>query len=267
MLIGIGIGIGFGGISVDLAAPVQAALSGTPGFALDPSDTATMWTDNAKTIQVAATNDAVAVMETKFGDTAREAIQASSTPRPRWNGSGAADYVTDDYLELNVSAGDLLNNKPSVFWSGRFVVDTLAQRADLCYVSGNSGTSARFLVRATTTGAVELQARPTDGGTLTTLTSAAGEIVTGQTYVITADVDFAGTRAMRVFKNGVSIASGTLTPAASNTSATNSVSFWLGRRDGLEYIDGRMGRMVFADKLMTAPEIAAIEAWVGQGAF
>ncbi len=251
--------------AADLSGPVIAALLGTPGFALDPSDTAAMWTDVGRTVNVAAVNDAIQIIDAKWDFVPTDAIQTTSGSRPRWNGGNAADYDgTDDHLV--VRADTFMNNKPAVFFCGRVITDALGTMQPIAGISSALGTTPRFRLILTTTGRLDLNVRNLDAGTSTSINTASNTIVAGAAAVVTAYCDFAGTRAVKIRANGVEVGSGTLVQAAGNTQASNNSRFWLGRNiSAVEYFNGRMGRMVFADKVMTAPEIASIEAWVGQG--
>lgn len=251
--------------AVDLSGPVIAALSGTPGFALDPSDTSRMWTDVGRTVNVAAINDAIQIIDAKWGNGGIDAIQSTPNLRPLWSGTNAAEYDNiNDYLE--VRAASFLNNKPAVFFCGRLKSDALGAMQPIAGISSVSGTLPRFRLILTTTGRLDLQVRNLDAGVATVISTASSTIVGGEDCVVTAHCDYAGTRSTKVRKNGAEVGSATLTQPAGNTQATNSTAFWLGRNiSALEYFNGKLGRMVFADKVMTGQQILDIEAWVGQG--
>jgi hypothetical protein len=224
-----------------------------------------MWQETGKTTPVTANGQSVGAITSKWGTGAFDGL-ASTALRPIRTGGNALDFDgTDDYFE--VTPLTLLNNKPAGFACARVLADDLAIERHIVGISALSGSQARLGLSILTTGEVEFVCRTINASTSSTFLSAAGTIVAGQAYVITAQVDYAGTRAANVWVNGVSVISGTLTQAASNTSATNSARFWIAADivSG-DRFNGRMGRMVFADKLMTTGQRASIEGWVGEGA-
>jgi hypothetical protein len=249
------------------APTVEDILSGSGGFALDLSDTSLMWQDSAKAALVTTGGQSIGAVDSKWGASSYT-FTAGSARRPIWNGSNAGDFDgTDDRFDGTASALAFTNNKPAFFGCVRFYLDSFAAAFGVYGFAGSALSSSRVVLICNADGSLNAQLRNVDGGTLTSLTSATGVIVAAQDYIVTMDVDYAGTRAIRVFVNGTQVISGTLTQTAGNTSATDSNAVMIGRRLNIaEQINGKMGRMVFADKLFTSDEIATIEAWVGEGA-
>jgi hypothetical protein len=183
-----------------------------------------------------------------------------------WNGVNAGDHDgSDDRYDATGSALGLLNNKPAVFACVRFYLDSLSAQCAPFAIGGGT-TASRAVIFINADGSINVQLRNVNGGTLTSITSATGLVTTGTDYILTMDCDYAGTRAVRVFLNGAQVISGSLVQTAGNTSATDSDNFYIGRGLASGPVNGRIARMVFADKLMTAGERSAIEAWVGEGA-
>jgi hypothetical protein len=261
------LGFNEGGLGVTME-PVEAALVGTGGFALDFSDTSRMWTTSTKTTLVAAASDPIGAIRSKWGAAEYDVVQGSTGIRPTWNGSVAGDFVPATTQQLSaIAAAALLNNKPAGFACARVIFDSLAAVQPIICISTTTSSSRRFHLVANADGSLTLTIRRVDGGSQTLVSSAAGVVTTATPYTITMTCDYAGTRAISVRINGAAVISTTLVEAAGNTSATASGAFLIGKAIGtLDYLDGRISRMVFADKVFTLDEIAIIEAWVGQGA-
>jgi hypothetical protein len=252
----------------DFAAETEAALSGSGGFALDFSDTSRMWTTATKTTLVSAPSEPIGAIQSQWGAAEFDITQGSAGSRPTWNGSIAADFVPGSTQHLTaIAAAALLQNKPAGFACARVIFDSIAANNPVFALSTNSSASRRFHLFVTTAGALTLTIRRVDGGSQTLVSSADGAIATGLPYTITMTCDYNVTQAISVTVNGVEVISTTLVETAGLVSNTASAAFWVGRAIGaLDYIDGRISRMVFADKLMTAGEIASIESWVAEGA-
>lgn len=248
---------------------IQAYLAKTRGFAFDFTDITRMWTVSTRTALLSTTSDPVGAIQNKWsGGVTSQALQATAGSRPVWNGSNALDFSGTQHLTLEGNFASFLNARPACFFSARILVDSLSAQRPIIAISSGTGTTARFTLIVKTNGALELTCRNSDTGTVTVLTTAAGEIVAGTAYVITAYADFAGTRDVVIRKNGSVIGSTTLVQSAANTQASNSNRFWIGRNNvtTTEYFDGRMGQFMFiSDAIPNSTNLGLIEAKVGEG--
>jgi hypothetical protein len=247
----------------DPAAAVEALLSGTAGFAFDPSDETTLFQDTAATVPVTAVSDPVARVNTFWGASAQSFQQPTAGSRPAWDGTGVAYDGADD-LFSGFTNTSLLNNVPGAFYCERFSTPSFPTTRNLIGFSTTSLTNPRFLLFVETTGAVSLSARRLDADATTTVTSSAGVITADVAYVISAEVDYAGTGLSRIWVNGTLVASGAIAGVAGNTSATASARFRKGSAiSGAAVYAGWTRRGLAAPFVMSDANRAAIEAWAG----
>ena len=176
-----------------LSEQVEALLAGTTGFALDPSDTATMWQDTGTATPVTATSDPVGHIRSKWGTTTYDFIQATGASRPAWDGgSGLSFDGIDDHLEITSTA--MLQDKPAVFVSTRSRF-TAVNSYDL-HISTPTAANHRLSSSSDGTGVWAVGSRILDATGTTFVSAAAGTLVAGNTYTLSRQVDYAGTRAV-----------------------------------------------------------------------
>jgi hypothetical protein len=265
MRLGLGLGLSqSGGAGVDPGIAVQTRLSGTAGFAFDPI-AANLFQDTAGATPVVNAADPVGRMNYQWGIAPPNWQQATGGSRPAWDGTGMAYDGVASWMATFSNLG-LLNNVSAFFACERVQVSSLAVANTFVGFSANTA-AARFQMRVNADGSVSLIAMPIDGGSTTTITTAAGLISAGTPYVITAEADFAGTAIGRIWINGVLRASTAITGGAANTSATNSSR---ARKGGdlsgaapTVFFAGWMRRSVYAPYVMNDTDRANIEAWVG----
>lgn len=256
-------GGGGGGGGGNPTAEVQALLAGTPGFAIDWSDTAVLWQDNTKLTPVTAAGQTIGAVDTKFGTTVYTLSEAGAALGV-WQGTYWQGDGVDDRFITGV-ATPILNNVPAVTAFARVRLDTLTTSPCLIAFSTATGTAPRFVIDILPTGEVRARVRRLDADAENTFPSAAGVIVAGTAYTIRAEVDYAGTGACRVWVNGTLVINQTLANAVGNTSATNSVRHRhsLGLSNTLsQFVDGNFGRVVVAPKLLTGAETTSCINWV-----
>ena len=159
--------------------PVEAALVGTGGFALDFADTSRMWTTATKTTLVSTNGDTIGAIRSKWGSSEYDFLQPTAALRPAWQSPIAADFdlAATDHIDGSAAAA-LLQNKPAGFGCARVLIDTIATTMPVFSISTNSGASARFRLNIAIDGSLALTIRRVDAGSATTASSAAGVITT-----------------------------------------------------------------------------------------
>lgn len=265
MRMGLGLGLSRqSGGAVDLGLAVQTILSGTAGFAFDPI-VANLKQDVAGATPVVNVSDPVGRMNYQWGAAPPNWQQATAGSRPLWNGTGMAYDGVDDWM-ATFSNLALLNNVPACFVCERVTITSLALASALTSFSANTA-AARFEMRVNADGSVTLLVMPIDGGSSTTITTAAGLISAGTPYVITAEANFAGTAIGRIWINGTLRATSAITGGAANTSATSSSRARkggdLGGAAPTVFAAAAMRRGVMSPTTMSDANRATIEAWVG----
>lgn len=260
MRMGLGLGLTFTQPgSSDVGALVQSFLAGTDGFARDPADNTTVFT-NSTGSTLASAAGAAGRWDTFWGKTPYN-----------WQSSTAVTYDTteNDYASGHYALFSnlaWLNQATAVFVSERVVITSLAATNSLFAFSGGTvSTQGRVTFSVLTTGAVQLSCRRTDGESGASISSAAGVVSVGVPFTYSFEINPpAGT--FRFWINGA-VTSGNLQSTGASLAATNS----LRARDGADlantaanFLVGSKRRGVFVkNKLPTDAERAAIEAWVG----
>ena len=243
---------------VNYGALVAAFLAGEDGFARDPADNTTVFSDTAGT-----------AFQTPGSSAVRWNTFWGKTPY-NWQGVSSCVYDTNeiDYSAghyTTFSAANFTNGISSFFSCERVALNNLAANHSLYAFSTNTAGSTRLNVRALSDGSVNAGCRRLDGESAASITSATGLVSAGVFFVISAEFNYtAGT--MRVWLNGALVASGAMT-SSGTVSATNSAR----ARDGADLtasptqiLNGSKRRGVFSkNKIPTDAERAAIEAWVG----
>lgn len=263
------LGLGFtraaavsGGPPPSLADQVEAILSGTTGFALDPSDTATMFQDTGETTPVTTIGNPVRRIKSKWGTTVYNFDAPSDAARPAWDGAAGLDFDgSDDFIRL--LATDVLRNKPAAFFCTHEKMDALNYYS--IHFSTDSGGNQRFSCSINGAGSWAIGGRILDGDSTTFISSAAGVIATGVEYVLSAQINYAVGKGVTGWKDGVSVISGTLGGTAGNTSNTASVTAnFNGYNAGTVLKNGKTGRVVMLPSIPSDSDRSIIEAWVGE---
>lgn len=267
----LGLGLGFarrpatGAAPPSLSEQVETMLAGTTGFALDPTDTATMWQDTARTTPVGTDSDPVGSIQTKWGTGSPEYLaQGTAAARPAWAGGSSLLFDgTDDFLfGSDASMAAMSQNANYVFAAARVKFTSLATDRPFIWLSANSGaTIPRCWGRVTTAGRIDLLGRRNGADSTFTLSSATGLVTTGTSYTIMFGWNFnAGTG--EIWLDGTSVASGTIggTGPTENLPANQ---IRAGVSSGpTRWFSGNLGRQVFAPKEPTSDERTSVADWL-----
>ena len=249
--------------AVNLGDAVEAALSGTAGFAFDPSDETTLFQDTAASVPVTVASDPVGRMNGFWGSAAPNFQQGTAGSRPAWDGTGIAYDGIDDHFPTFSNLA-FLNNVPGAFYCERNQFSSLAVTQTIIGFSTVTVGNARFVLAVTTGGALTLSLRRLDADGVSTITSAGSLVTAGVPYVISAEADFAGTGLGRIWLNGSLVASGAISGVAGNTTNVNSGRFRKGAAlSGSVFATGWTRRGVMSPFVMSDANRASIEAWVG----
>lgn len=267
-----GLGLGFNkrqGVAAapNYAAEVEALLSGTTGFALDPTDPLTMWKESTKVTQVSAAADPVGCIRTKWGSAQYDILQATAGSRPAWNGTNALEGDgTDDQMQLD--SVPTMQNAPFGFMAWKFhcITNPGANRWILGFMS-SATTQPRIVPYFGGAGEFSAQIERLTADATNTKASAASLITTGTDYLAAVSVDFAGTGVASLEIDGATVTSGTwpsaITGAAGN--AENATTFFKLFSFSAIYFRGRIGRGVFLPFQPSAGQLASIEGWINAG--
>lgn len=252
-----------GGNGQTLSQQVQAILSGRAGFALDPSDTSTMFQDAAGTVPVTTTADPVGRINSKWGSAAKNFQQPTAAQRPAWNGvAGLTLDGTDDHFwnfsDLAFFAGisDMMictAIKPTNFSVQRVLYN----------IGSTSAAAGRIALNLPTNASVSFYARRNiEAGTFAN--SAAAVLSAGVKSVITQKAKYVGAPFMNSREDGVSIANVDPFGVSSVTGGNSArITFGADLPPG-SYIIGSIGRSVWCAFDVTDAERLTIEAWVGE---
>ena len=252
-----------GGGSPSLSAQVEAMLAGTTGFALDPSDLTTMHQDTARTVPVTTAADPVGNIRSKWGTTAFDIQQATAGARPAWNGVGGMSFDNaDDSLNFPLA---MMRNRAACFVAFRMRPTTIGSDSTFFVSTGTGGTTHRFDGIISAAGAYRFGGRRLDADGFSSVASAAATIAAATSYVISMEIDYAGTGALRGWVDGALLANGTIAGTPGNTSNTDSLAATFGRLSSTRY-NGLLGKFAFCPFIPTAPQRATIEAWIAEGA-
>jgi len=246
-----------------LSAQVEVILAGTTGYALDPTDTTTMFEDIAETLPANVTSDPVRRIKSKWGTTVYNFDAPSDAARPAWDGVGGLSFDgSDDRLSLASTA--LAQNKPAIFVSTKVRFNAFTGGPYVMQYSTNVGADQRYSISMAVTGQWFLGGRTLDATPSSTFLGGT-TLSTATNYVLSTEIDFAGTSAMRGWKDGSLEINGTIGGVPSNTSDTASVTANLGAYNaGTLLLSGKIGREVMCPFIPTAPQRAIIEAWINE---
>ncbi len=255
-------GMGRRGGAPSLSDQVQAILAGSLGGAGDPFDKATMHQDIARTVPVAIATDQIGNIRTKFGTTAYDIQQSNGGSRPAFDGvAGMFFDNSDDSLNFPLA---IFQGVPAAFFSFRYNPASIGSDSLIFVSTGAAGNQHRFDGLLQADGSYRFGGRRLDADGLSSVTSAAGSIVTGTPYVISQLVDYAG-GTITGWINGVQVASGALAGTPGNSENTPSLAATFGRL-GATRAHGLLGRFSFCPFAPTTPQRLTIEAWEAETA-
>lgn len=253
MQLGLGLGLTYqrgGSAAPSLNDQMQDRLAGTAGYALDIKDLTKLWKDAGVT-PVAANADPIGRWQSKFGTNTYNFDQASAGNQPAWDSAGALVSATDDSLRSAASYA-MTASMNTLLVSVRALVTSLAIPNTLFGFSTNGASTIRTDLLIGSDGAISWRARRANADGLTTLTTAAGLIVTGTPFTLQLEADYLTTGSMEIFLNGVSVATGTMAGTPGVSDATNSArasmasnltsdNFWNGRVGNFVFDRGGLG--------------------------
>lgn len=238
---------------LSLSQQVAALLAGTTGFALDPTDATTLWQDSAKTTPVTAASQPVGAIRTKWGLTQFDLIQATASNRPAWNGVAALSFD---------GAGDTLQTTEEL------ALTNSALGLFLCTYQDFSDSGSFFRIQTSNPAVTRLSLGINGNGDQNSSSRSADDVaqtvtaVTGSVFgkAVRSAVWNYSTGALSLRSAGLQIHAATLTGFLGALPNEPSLGvFWTpSSRSGLS------GRTVFCPFVPTAPQLAAIEAWVGE---
>lgn len=252
-----------GGSTPSLSAQVEAILAGTQGFALDPSDLTTMHQDTARTVPVASASDPVGNIRSKWGTTTYDIQQATAGARPAWNGVGGMAFDNaDDSLNFPLA---MMRNRAACFVSFRMRPTTIGSDSTFFVSTGTSATTHRFDGLLQADGSYRIGGRRLDADGLSSGLAPAATIAAATSYVMSMEIDYAGTGALRGWVNGALLVDKVISGTPGNTSDTDSLAATFGRLASTRF-DGLLGKFIFYPSIPTAEQRADVEAWIAEGA-
>lgn len=247
------------GGAASLSAQVEAILSGTNGFALDPVDLSTMWQDSAKTTPVTADGQSIGAIRTKWGNTQFDFIQATGTARPvRGSGKFIVPDGVDDYLGADGSF-DTLRNVAGWFIAIRTDSAGPLNNNPLIGISTATATAQRTSISAST-GRSRVQQRRLDADTLNDNFGVAGAYG-GATFSLEQDLASTGNAQTRI--DNVNFESFTLAGTVGNSENTASPRMRLFCALNNAFFQTRpVGRIVVLPFVPSAGQRATVQSWL-----
>lgn len=255
-----------GGPTLTLSQQIEAMLFGTDGFAIDPSDVATMWQDTGTATPVTTAADPVGHIRSKWGNTQYDFTQATGASRPAWDGFRAlvSDGV-DDTLARTGSVVNTLTDKASGAVAAKYRrLGAGSGAAIIAQLSTVTTANARFRLDVQN-GRLRFVGRRLDADAQSVFDNAGvgngGTVNTD--YTVITQLDYAGTGSLSTRINGAASAlSGTIASPA-NTSNTNSQAADICGRTG-GFFQGRLGRALFLPFAPSGAQQTLIEAWLDE---
>jgi len=241
----------------DYAAEVEALLSGTAGFALDPTDTSTMWQDTGTATPVTATSDPVGHIQSKWGTTTYDFIQGTGTARPIWDGTRflTPDGV-DDYLGADGTFA-ALKDAPGYYVA--FRIGGSANSNFLFGISTASATTQRMQLQGSS-GRLRTQVRRLDADSNTD-NFGTTEALNGSTVAFEQDLAINGNAVK--YKNNVSVDTYTLAGSPANSSNTASVRMRIFCALGNNFFQTALiGRLVLVPFVPSVAQRSSIQSWL-----
>ena len=252
-----------GSASLTLSQQVEALLAGTAGFAVDPSDTATMWQDTGTATPVTTAAHPIGHIQSKWGTTPRDFIQGTAGARPAWDGTAGMSFDGVDDC-LSIAASSIFQNVPAVFASFSFICTSFAVTPKPLFFSTNATSAPRLEFSLTGFGRTFGRILDADASTLI---AGATALSTSTRYTITGQCNNAVDKAMQQWVNGASDATGTNGGTLGNTSNTAAARVNIGAGNaGAQFLPGKIGRIVACPFIPSAGQRATIEAWIAETA-
>lgn len=244
------------------AQQVENALLGTNGFAIDPTDTATLWKEDTKVTPVAAAGvDTIGALRTKWGLAQYDFLQTVAGARPLWNGNSfTTDGVDDGLLAANLP---VFQNAPAYWLCAKINFLTATTFGTVLLFSRNT-VGFRLQLQGYTAapnGIYDLLGKRLDADGTGLARSAAGSLVYNADALLVAQAEFVG-GVLSLEKNGSIIATGAVTTGG-NSSNTASLSVRLGQ-DASTFGNCKIGRMVACPFIPSAEQIVGIKSWVDE---
>ncbi|NJL70359.1 MAG: hypothetical protein HC888_01515 [Candidatus Competibacteraceae bacterium] len=258
--------VGGGSPAVDYEAAVEALLSGTPGFVIDPTDASINFTDTAGSIPVSSPGvDTVARFNTKFGTTVHNCQNAVVAGQYLWNGNSYGLDGVDDLLQTTNATWP--NGMTALTYTVRALFDDLTAENAVLGLSTAGTTTVRLLFRTLTTGGLGLYLRRLDADAQQDFITAGSLVTQGAEVTLQFSINYLN-GAVKIFVDGVEVLSSTLTgtDGVNGVSATNSARW----RDALnstntlnDWLDGKQGRQVMAvNQYLTGTDLTNCQGWV-----
>jgi hypothetical protein len=247
--------------AVDPDALMGTLLADGAHFALDTSGIANKWQDSLKAGAVTASGQEVGAADSVFGTTVYTLTNPTAGTLPSYDSDGWFLFDGVDQTLFGSGMTSILTNQPAAFHCGTVWVNSLAAVRVLISVRTNS-TSSRFTVQINTNGSVSLNVRRLDGDANTAITSATGAVTAGGYYTISSQV-ICSTGEMKIWVNGLEVASGTLiNPGAAFSNTASSASVRIGMSvAGTQFFSGYMRRPVLLRKSLSDADRATVEEW------
>ena len=242
---------------VDYEAEVEAILSGTSGYAIDPTDLSKMWQDFAKTTPVTTAGQTLAYIDGQFGSSASALANSTVAQQPTWGGNSDIVFDATDDLFDKVSGWAAMSGAAALSVATRVRLTALNKR--IYFLSTSNVNTVRFSATAATTGALSVVVRKDDAIAGNTYTSAAGVLSTGVEHTILIECDNAGANTLKAWVDGVEVINTTMSDGAANFSATTSARVRFGEARPFE-----LGRIVMEPGLWSAGERSYIESWLAE---
>lgn len=257
---------GAGPPAPDYPVEIEALLSGTTGFVIDPTDTAVNFKDTAGTTPVASPGvDTVARFNTKYGTTVYNCINASVPGQYLWNGTSYGLDGIDDLLQNTATVWP--NGMTALTYTVRVSIADLAKENAVLGLSTSVTTVIRVLFRSLVGGGLGLYLRRLDADAQQDFITAGGLLTEDVEATLQFAVDYL-TGAVKIFVNGTEVLSSTLTgtDGVNGVSATNSARW----RDSLnptntlnDWLGGKQGRQVLAvNQYLTGTDLANCRGYV-----
>jgi hypothetical protein len=250
------------GSSPALLAPILSP-AGRKGALWDFSRAETVWEDTAAT-DPAELDDPIAALTARSVGNLASATFVQSTIGARPTRKAAfAEFDGGDDMSGDTNARNILRNVGHGLLASRVRFDfmPLGTRGVINFTVDSFGLS-RFLLGLTALGRVQVSARRVTEDDITSILSPEGSIVLGVDYNLLATVDYVngGASAMRLFLDGVEVATGALSGTGNTEDITSQQARIGGIASAGTQMTGRIYRTVAigSDTPFTAGERAII---------
>jgi hypothetical protein len=251
---------------VDPDAEVAAILAiGDGNMALHASDTSVMWTTTGRTAQVAAQNDPIGSIDSKWGSVTRLFQNVTAADRPLFHASGFMQFDGTDVLGGS-GAGtlDFSNEVDAIAGCVLIYPTTISGIHGVVGIGSATANASRNQLQVNSDGSFSLQVRRVDGEVLWSIVSDPGLIIAGNYHIISWEMKYL-TGVARLWLNGELLETDTHPGTVGPTSSTNSVRFRIGRTvaDSGGFFIGLIGDLVLLRRPFTDDaERITLEAWV-----